>query len=103
MLKNVNYIKIKEMMQLENRSYMVREKILFYNFNLVIIHSIYEVSKKTFGDIAFIANVFKVDDVEVPTKLAFSLKKQYGDSVINLLLVRIDKNWFELWIEEMKG
>ena len=103
MLKNVNYIKIKEMMQLENRSYMVREKSLFYNFNLVIIHSIYEVSKKTFGDIAFIANVFKVDDVEVPTKLAFSLKKQYGDSVINLLLVRIDKNWFELWIEEMKG
>ena len=47
--------------------------------------------------------IFKVDDVEVPTKLAFSLKKQYGDSVINLLLVRIDKNWFELWIEEMKG
>ena len=102
MLKNINYIEIKETMQLEHRSYMVRNKILFYNFNL-ITHSIYEVSKKTFGDIAFIENVFKVDDVEVPTKLAFSLKKQYGDSVINLLLVRIDKNWFELWIEEMKG
>mgnify|MGYP000700253469 CR=1 FL=1 len=46
---------------------------------------------------------FKVDDVEVPTKLAFSLKKQYGDSVINLLLVRIDKNWFELWLEKIGG
>lgn len=103
MPKNINYIEIKEMMQLENRSYMVRDKILFYNFNLVIISSIYEVSKKTFGDIAFIEKVYFIDDVEVPTKLAFSLKKQYGDSVINLLLVRIDKNWFELWIEEMKG
>jgi hypothetical protein len=82
---------------------MVRNKILFYNFNLIITHSIYEVSKKTFGDIAFIENVFKVDDVEVPTKLAFSLKKQYGDSVINLLLVRIDKNWFELWLEKIGG
>lgn len=103
MLKNINYIEIKETMQLEHRSYMVRNKILFYNFNLIITHSIYEVSKKTFGDIAFIENVFKVDDVEVPTKLAFSLKKQYGDSVINLLLVRIDKNWFELWLEKIGG
>ena len=103
MLKNINYIEIKETMQLEHRSYMVRNKILFYNFNLIITHSIYEVSKKTFGDIAFIENVFKVDDVEVPTKLAFSLKKQYGDSLINLILDRIDKYCFEVWIEEMKG
>ena len=82
---------------------MVRDKILFYKFNLVIISSIYEVSKKTFGDIAFIEKVYFIDDVEVPTKLAFSLKKQYGDNVNNLLLVRNDKNWFELWIEEVKG
>ena len=103
MFKNINYIEIKEIMQLENRSYIVREKILFYNLDLVKIYSMHKLSQKTFGDIAFIENVFNVDDVEVPTKLAFSLKKQYGDSVINLLLVRIDKNWFELWIEEMKG
>ena len=82
---------------------MVRNKILFYNFNLIITHSIYEVSKKTFGDIAFIENVFKVDDVEVPTKLAFSLKKQYGNDISNLLLVRDNGNWLELWLEKIGG
>lgn len=103
MNENINYIEIKEIMQLENRSYMVRDKILFYNSSLVKIYSMYKLSQKTFGDIAFVENVFQVDDAGVPTKLAFSLKKQYGDNVNNLLLVRNDKNWFELWIEEVKG
>ena len=68
MFKNINYIEIKEIMQLENRSYIVREKILFYNLDLVKIYSMYKLSQKTFGDIAFIENVFQVDDMEVPTK-----------------------------------
>ena len=96
MRKNINYINIKEMIQLENRNYIVRDEILFYNLGLVKIYSIHKLSQKTFGDIAFIENVFQVDDVEVPTKLAFSLKKQYGNSINNLLLVRVDGKWFEL-------
>jgi|GEM_PF-1842548 hypothetical protein len=103
MFKNINYIEIKEIMQLENRSYIVREKILFYNLDLVKIYSMYKLSQKTFGDIAFIENVFQVDDMEVPTKLAFSLKKQYGNDISNLLLVRVNGNWLELWLEKIGG
>lgn len=103
MFKNINYIEIKEIMQLENRSYIVREKILFYNLDLVKIYSMYKLSQKTFGDITFIENVFQVDDMEVPTKLAFSLKKQYGNDISNLLLVRVNGNWLELWLEKIGG
>ena len=41
--------------------------------------------------------------MEVPTKLAFSLKKQYGNDISNLLLVRDNGNWLELWLEKIGG
>ncbi|WP_320951029.1 hypothetical protein [Fusobacterium sp.] len=101
MNKNINFISIKEIIEKDNKGYMVKDKVLFYDFNLIRIHSLYEVSKKTFGDIFFIENVYQIDDLEVPTKLTFTLKKQYGKDVDNLLLVFSDGKWHELWIKKI--
>ncbi|WP_335942431.1 hypothetical protein [Fusobacterium polymorphum] len=103
MEKNINFTTIKQIIQKGDKGYIVRDKILFYDLDIVAIHSLYDVSKKALADIAFIENVFHIDDIEVPTKLAFSLKKQYGDDVSNLLLIMSDGKWFELWIEKVKG
>jgi hypothetical protein len=103
MKKNIELQKIKETLEKNQKGYFLEEKNLFYLSDKIRIYTLSELRKIEVLDVCLIEKVYFIDDVEVPTKLAFSLKKQYGDSVINLLLVRIDKNWFELWIEEMKG
>ena len=103
MKKNIDLRKIKEILEKNEKEYLLENKNLFYLSNKIRIHTLSKPRKIEFFDICFIEKVYLIDDAEVPTKLAFSLKKQYGDSVINLLLVRIDKNWFDLCIEEMKG
>lgn len=103
MKKNVSFKKIKETLENASERYLIKEHNLFYQIDKIRIHSLTELKKIEFLNANSIENVFQVDDMEVPTKLAFSLKKQYGNDISNLLLVRVNGNWLELWLEKIGG
>ena len=103
MKKNVSFKKIKKTLENASERYLIKEHNLFYLSDKIRIHSLTELKKIEFLNANSIENVFQVDDMEVPTKLAFSLKKQYGNDISNLLLVRVNGNWLELWLEKIGG
>ncbi|KXA22290.1 hypothetical protein KST10_07425 [Fusobacterium animalis] len=97
----INYQKIKEDLEKNQKGYIVKKHCLFYLSNQIKIHSLGNISQIEFINLYSIENIYQIDDLEVPTKLTFTLKKQYGKDVDNLLLVFSDGKWHELWIEKI--